>query len=346
VPRARPLRLALVGFGNVGRRFAELLRGPFGRELGRCRVRPIVTGIATGRHGLAIDARGLSLPRALRLVKSGASLAPLHRGARVDEVAGFVRDVPADVLLELSPLDPRRGEPATTHARLALRRGIHVVTANKGPVAFARRSLMALARRNGVQFRHEGAVMDGAPIFNLHERCLPGTRILGFRGLLNATTTRILSRMEEGGSFEAALRAAQRAGVAEADPTHDIDGWDAAVKGCALANALMDADLRPRQVRRRGIGRITPAELKRARRRGERVRLVVRGWRRAGRVIVEVGPERIPADDLLASRGADGVLVLETDLMGEVGIWEGKGGVDQTAYALFSDLVATLGGLP
>ncbi len=342
----RRLRLALVGFGNVGRRFAELLPGPFGRELRRRGVQPVVTGIATGRHGIAVDPRGLRLARALLLVRRGESLASLHRGAPLASVARFVGRVPADVLLEISPLDPRRGEPATAHVRAALRRGMHVVTANKGPVAFARRSIRALARGRGVQFRHEGAVMVGTPIFNLHERCLPGTRVLGFRGLLNATTTRILSRMEGGGSFDAALREAQRAGVAEADPRHDIDGWDAAVKGCALANALMGADLRPRQVRRTGIAQITPADLKRARRRGECVRLVVRGRRRAGRAAVAVRPERIPASDVLASAGADGVLVLETDLMGEVGIWEGKGGVDQTAYALLSDLVAIAGGLP
>jgi homoserine dehydrogenase len=215
-----------------------------------------------------------------------------------------------------------------------------VVTANKGPVAFALRSLRSLARRRGRSFLHEGAVMDGAPIFNLHRRCLFGVQVRGFRGLLNATTTRILSRMELGVSFQAALREAQRAGVAEADPRHDVDGWDAAVKGCAIANALMGAALRPRDVRRRGIAGVTAAELRRARRSGARVRLVVRGRRRRGRVLVSVAPERLPVGDLLVSSGADGVLVLETDLMGELGIWEGAGGVDQTAYALLSDLVA------
>ncbi len=336
----RPLRIALVGFGNVGRRFAELLPGPYGRVLRANGVRPVVTGIATGRHGLAVDARGLSLPRALRLVRGGRPLAALHRGPALDRVTDFVRRVPADVLVEISPLDPRRGEPATSHVRAALRRGLHVVTANKGPVAFARSSLLALARRRRRLFLHEGAVMDGTPIFNLHARCLPGARVLGFRGVLNSTTTRILSRMEEGVPFDAALREAQAAGVAEADPRNDIEGWDAAVKGCAIANALMEADVRPRSVRRRGIAGITLADVARARSAGERIRLVVRG-RRAGRgVQITVAPERIPIGDLLVTPGADGILVLETDLMREIGIWEGPGGVDQTAYAILSDLVA------
>ncbi len=337
----RTLRIALVGFGNVGRRFAELLPGPYGRVLRASGVRPVVTGIATGRHGLAIDPRGMSPRSALRLVRAGRSLAALHRGAPLARVADFVRRVPADVLVEITPLDPRRGEPATSHVRAALRRGLHVVTANKGPVAFARRTLLALARRRRRLFLHEGAVMDGTPIFNLHERCLPGARILGFRGVLNSTTTRILSRMEEGATFDVALREAQAAGVAEADPQNDVDGWDAAVKGCAIANALMGADLRPRAVRRRGIAGITMADVRRGRAAGERIRLVVRG-RRSGRrgVRVAVAPERIPIGDLLVTPGADGILVLETDLMREIGIWEGPGGVDQTAYAILSDLVA------
>ena len=109
---------------------------------------------------------------------------------------------------------------------------------------------LRLAERRGRLFLHEGAVMDGMPLFNAVERCLPGARVLGFRGLVNSTTTRILSRMEEGVPFDDALREAQAAGVAEADPRHDLEGWDAAVKACALANALMGADVRPAQVER------------------------------------------------------------------------------------------------
>jgi homoserine dehydrogenase len=259
-------------------------------------------------------------------------------------VAAFIRRVPADVLFEITPLEPRSGEPAIGHARRALGRGLHVVTANKGPVAYARRALLALARRRGVRFLHEGAVMDGTPIFNLAERCLPGARVTGFRGLLNSTTTRILSRMERGGSAQEALREAQAAGVTEADPSHDLEGWDAAVKGCVLANALMGAEVRPPQVRRRGITAITGAQARAALRSGHRLRLIVRAVRGPKGVAVSVAPERVPVGDFLVSAGSDGALVLGTDLMGEVGIWEGAGGVDQTAYALLSDLLAVLDG--
>jgi homoserine dehydrogenase len=336
----RTLRIALLGFGNVGRRFAALLDGEYGRVLRAAGARPIVTGIATARHGTAIRARGLDPSACLALVRAGRSLDVLHRGKAVASAADFIRRVPAQVLVEITPLDARRGEPATTHVRLALGRGLHVVTANKGPVAFALRALQALARRKRRLFLHEGVVMDGTPVFNLARRCLPGARVLGFRGTLNSTTSHILGRMEEGRSAAEALREAQAAGIAEADPTLDLEGWDAAVKGCALANGLMGASLRPAQVRRAGIGGITAEDVRTASAEGFRMRLVVRGARRGRSVQVAVRPERIPLGDPLSGPGADAALVLETDLMGEIGLVERGGSVDQTTYALLSDLLS------
>ena len=335
----REIRLALVGFGNVGRRFAERLGGPYARSLREAGVRARVTGIATARHGIAIDPAGLDLRRALRRVARGESLAPMHRAAAVRDARGFLAAVPADVLLELTPLDPRTGRPAIDHVRQALRRGLHVVTANKGPVAFARRPLLKLAARQERLFLHEAAVMDGTPVFNLAERCLRGARILSFRGTLNSTTNLVLSRMEEGLEAEAAVREAQAIGIAEADPRNDLDGWDAAVKGCALANALLGATLRPAEVRRQGIAGLGGRDARRAVREGFRLRLVVRGVRAGRRVAVQVWPERIPLGDPLSGSGPDAALVLETDLMGEIGVFERGATVDQTAYGVLSDLL-------
>jgi homoserine dehydrogenase len=337
--RLRPLRLALIGFGHVGRRFAALLGGPYGRILGRAGVTVRITAIATAHHGLAVDGRGLPLARALGLVGDGHSLAPLHRGKPLASVRALIERAPYDVLVELSPLEPLAGEPATGHVAAALRRGRHVITANKGPVAHAARRLRALARRHGVRFLHEGAVMDGFPIFNLAERCLRGATVRAFRGVLNSTTTRILSRMEVGVPFDVALGEAQAAGVAEADPAFDLDGWDAAVKACALANALMGASLRPVDVERLSVREVTAEAVARATGEGKRWRLVARAQRDGRQVTARVAPEELPLGDLLVSSGADGVLVLDTDLMGEVGLWEGAGGVDQTTYAVLSDLL-------
>lgn len=336
---ARDIRIALVGFGNVGRRFVEHLRGPYVPALQAAGARVRVTGIATARHGLAIDARGIDLGLALRLVAKGRSLETLHRGPRAGDVRAFIGRVPADVLVEVTTLDPRSGQPATGHVRQALGRGMHVITANKGPVAFALRPLKALAARKKRLFLHEGTVMDGTPVFNLVERCLRGARVVSFRGTLNSTTNLVLSRMEEGLTRSAAVKEAQALGIAEADPSNDLEGWDAAVKGCALANGLMGASVRPSQVRRRGIAGLTSLDVRRAARAGARVRLVVRGARQKGRVRVRVAPERVPFGDPLSGSGPDAALVLETDLMGEIGVFEHGATVDQTAYALLSDLL-------
>jgi homoserine dehydrogenase len=298
-----------------------------------------VTGIATRTHGIAIDPRGLDLRRAVDLVRSGRSLAPLHRGAPVSTSRQFIKRVPADVLVEITPLDPHRGQPATAHVRAALSRGLHVVTANKGPVAFALKGLQVLARRRRRLFLYEGAVMDGTPVFNLVARCLPGVKVLSFRGTLNSTTNLILSRMEEDRAKKEALAEARALGIAEADASNDLEGWDAAVKVCALANALMGLKTRPSDVRRRGIGGLTPARLRRALRQGKRIRLVARGRRFGHTVELTVRPEAIPLGDPLSGTGPDTALVLETDLMGEIGVFERGGTVDQTAYALLSDLL-------
>ncbi len=333
------LRIAFVGFGSVGRRFAERLAGPYARVLRSAGVKPRITGIATARHGSAVDARGLPIGRCLAAVRAGRSLGAFHRGAPVGSGMDFIRRVPADVLVEATPLDPRRGQPAVDHVRAALRRGLHVVTANKGPLAFAYRSLKRLAERRARRFLFESAVMDGAPVFNMVERCLPGARVIGFRGTLNSTTSLVIDRMEQGATASAAVREAQSMGIAEADPSHDLDGWDAAVKGCALARVLMGASVPIARVHRRGIRGLSAAAVRAAAREGRHFRLVTRAERVRGGVRVSVAPESLPASDPLCGAGSDSALVLETDLAGEIAVLERGGTVEQTAYGLLADLV-------
>ena len=233
----RPLRIALVGFGHVGRRFAERLGGPYARALRAEGVEPVVTGIATGRHGLAVDADGLSVRRALALVRAGRSLAALHRGPALPSVAAFVRRVPADVVVELTPLDPRRGQPAIDHVRAALRRGLHVVTANKGPVAFAHERLKRLAARRG---RRSSTNRRSWTALRLQPgRALPSRRAGRRPGTLNSTTS--LSDPDGGGSEPGCRGSRSAAWACGGGPCQRPDGWDAAVKGCALARVLLGA---------------------------------------------------------------------------------------------------------
>ncbi|HEX8088089.1 MAG TPA: homoserine dehydrogenase, partial [Blastocatellia bacterium] len=212
--------------------------------------------------------------------------------------------------------------------------------ANKGPIAFAHRELSRLAGERGVSFRFEGTVMDGAPIFNLAEYCLPVARVLGFCGLLNSTTNVILAGMELGRSFDESLAEARRLGIAEANADYDIDGWDAAVKAVALANVLMSADARPSDVERAGIRGVTSEDLRSAGRDGNRIRLVARAEILGGKLRLDVGPKAVPlASPLGCASGASNVLAISTDLMGELTIFEKDPGVEQTAYALLSDMM-------
>ncbi len=259
--------------------------------------------------------------------------------AREAQASGSARPL---VVVETTVLDVKAGQPAIDHVRAGLAAGAHVITANKGPVAFVYAELDALARASGRAFSFEGAVMDGIPIFNLVRETLPVVRVSGFSGVVNSTTNFIITAMEGGQTFARALAEMQAAGIAEADASLDVDGWDAAAKASALANVLLGANITPHEVERTGIGDLTGEEVRRAVERGHHLKLVARGSRRGGRVNVRVGVEEVPADHLFATLdGQQNALVLETDLLGEFSIVQLGGGLIQTAYALVSDL-ATL----
>ncbi len=257
--------------------------------------------------------------------------------ASVDE---FLVKTQPEVAIEITTLNPESGEPAISHIRAAFARQIHVITANKGPIAHAYRALQAEARRQQVEFRFESTVMDGTPIFSNVRNNLPGVKIAGFRGVLNSTSKVVLDAMRRGFSMEEGIRQAQEMGVAEADPWYDIDGWDAAAKAAALANVLMDAGTTPQQVERRGLRDMDPEEPARLATVGKTVQLVCSGERAGESVRLQVRPEVLAETDLLATaRGTSNMLLLDTDLMGTIGTISINPGVEQTAYGLFSDLV-------
>jgi homoserine dehydrogenase len=285
-----------------------------------------ITGIHTLRHGTAVDAAG---------VKDAEAFGP--RAASVEE---FLEAARADIAVELTTLNPVNGEPAVSHIRAAIARGMHVVTANKGPIAHCYAELRDEAARAGVGFRFESAVMDGAPVFNLWRHTMPGVRVLGFTGVLNSTTKVVIETMEGGGSFEDGLAAARAMGITEADGTFDVEGWDAAAKTAALANVLMDARVTPQEVSTRGISRLTPERVREIAAGGKTVRLVSRGKRSAKGASLRVRAEVLKRDDLLAcTPGTSNLLLFHTDLMGTFGTVSIEPGVEQTAFGVFSDLV-------
>jgi homoserine dehydrogenase len=304
----------------VGRAFARLL------ETQR-KVFPFrIVAVHTLRHGSAFDQRGLPIEPSF--------------GPRCGSVEEFLDRARPNIVVEITTLNPATGEPAISHIRAAFARSIHVITANKGPIAHAYSALMEDARRAGVEFRFESIVMDGAPVFNLVRNNLPGCKIRGFTGVVNSTTNVVIQALENGRTLAEGIEEAQRIGIAEADASYDIDGWDAAAKTAALANVLMDARMTPLDVDRRGIGRLTPEKVAELKKQGKRVRLVARARMVKDAVKLRVRAEVLDDTDILASvRGTSNILVLDTDLMGKVGTVELSPGVEQTAYGIFSDLV-------
>lgn len=339
------LTLVLIGFGNVARRFVKLL----GETADRLDFTWRIVGISTRHHGSVVDGDGIDLRRALTTVEARQSLDRLDPAPRersgidvIRQVADAFADDAAEgrlVCVETTVLDIDRGEPAVSHVRAALEGQAHVVTANKGPAAFAYHELEALAESVDRVFLFEGAVMDGVPVFNLVRETMPAITIEGFRGVINTTCNFILSELERGNEFDRALADMQARGIAEADPTLDIDGWDAAAKTSALVNALMGSVMSPHHVTRTGIRDVTGADVREAVGRNKRIRLVASAVRQGGKVKARVEPEMLDrADPLAGLVDLNNALYLSTDLLGEIGIVQRGGSLTQTAYALLSDV--------
>jgi len=343
--------LILIGFGNVARRFVALLdeqRHTLARRYG---LTTRVVGIATRRHGCVYGSSAAVSGFSRTLTAGRMQDGPSKGGHFVPATTlDFLRDALTRsraaarqrrlVVVETTTLDIARGEPATRHIRAALAGGAHVITANKGPAAFAYRALARAAARADRRFLFEGAVMDGVPVFNLVRETLPAVNVIGFRGVVNSTTNFILTAMEQGQPFAAALAEMQARGIAEADASLDVDGWDAAAKTAALANVLLGAGITPHAVARQGITPDAGRRAAEARAGGRRLKLVARARRERRRVTARVSLEELPADDLLAGlEGQQNAIILETDLLEEIAVVQRGGSLTQTAYALLSDLV-------
>jgi len=352
-PGAIPLTVGILGFGRVARALCGLIAEQRER-ISALGVGLRIVAVASRRRGVAEGPEGLDL-EALSAGGRDVPFRPWREGGDEDQGEGedgatFARLAPGDVLVELTTTDVHSGQPAIAHVEAALKAGKHVVTANKGPVAWDYERLRAVASARRRAFLFEAAVMDGVPVFSLVRRCLPGCRVTGVRGVLNSTTNYILDSMAEGLSFEDSLAGAQALGIAEADPSLDIDGWDPAAKLCALANVLMGVRLTPPQVKRCGIRDVRPSDLRAARARGKTVRLIcearLSGHGATGEdpgpvpVAAVVEPREVDATDPLACvTGTSSVLTISTDLLGDLTITEKDPRLAQTAYGVLTDLL-------
>ncbi len=333
------IRIALIGYGNVGQAFARMLmrkKSYIEETFGRT---PVITSICTRSRG------GLICPDGIAFEGFEPEQIPDDLFDPTLDAMAVIRAGEYDVMAELTPIDIMTGQPATDHIRTGLLLGKHVITANKGPLAWAYRELRELAASQGVQFCYEATVMDGTPVYNLTREALMGCRITEVSGIFNATTNFILTEMERGVSFADAVAEGRRQGFVEADPSMDIDGWDAAAKLTALMNVLMDVEITPDQIQRTGIGGITRADIEAAAARGKRIKLLCRGRLVDGAPVGTVEPTLVDRESLPAIMDATSSYVtIDTDLMGATTIIEEpfEPEIDHTAYGVLSDLLRIL----
>ena len=338
---AEKIRVIVCGFGRVGREFARLIhektnfiRTAYGFELSIVGVGELNGSL---HHPGGIDAA----ETAAAFERDGGFSGHPHLEAAWQGL-DLVKAARADVLVETTPTDIRTGEPAMSHIREALFRGIHVVSANKGPFIRAYRELTGLAREKNLELKISAAAAAALPTIDVAETCLAGAEILGIEGVLNGTTNFILSRMRTSGqSYEEALAEAQALGIAETDPTLDVEGFDTANKLALITNVCMGADLRPEDVERTGIAGVSLEEVQGASAAGKIMRLVGASRRdESGRVSARVAPQLLTPDHPLASvEGAEKGITYTSDTMDRVTVVGGKSDPRGAAAALLKDLI-------
>ena len=325
----RTIRIAFLGFGTVGRALNTLLarrREALRREYA---IECLVTGVASRRLGW---------------LAHGAGLDPTTPGGvRCSDIDEWLTLCRPDVVFEAIPLEPHTGQPALDYLRATLRHGAHVVSANKGPVVHGYHELTALASAHHVRYRFESAVMDGAPVFSLMRDCLPLVEVRAVRGVFTSTATVVIEAIELGLSLADGVARAQALGIAEADPSYDIDGWDSAMKLCAVANVLLQGNLRPSDVARTGLWELAESDIRAAQRDGQPFRLVGELTRDSGGgLTARVAPTNCRPDGPLGTiTGATLVMHYESDVFpGGLTVTSRDPDPTTTAYGMLADLVA------
>jgi homoserine dehydrogenase len=336
-------KIALLGFGVVGQGLAEIIRDRGEMLEKSLNFEAQIVAISDVMKGSLYHPDGLDISEALRVVKETGKLDAYPETLGL--IRGWdsfqtIRDCNADTIVEITFTDVKTGQPAIDHCKAAFECGKNVVMSNKGPVALAYQELAELAERNGVRWGFEGTVMSGTPALRMPLVTLAGNEITEVCGILNGTTNYILSQMEEGLSYEAALQEAQTLGYAEADPTSDVEGYDAQYKVVILANVIMNAPLKRDDVSCEGISHLTPQDIIKAQAEGKRWKLLARAKKEGDRVIAKVGPEAIPLTDPLAGiMGATNAVTYHCDLAGPIMLVGAGAGRKETGFSLLIDLI-------
>jgi homoserine dehydrogenase len=333
-------RLAFIGFGVVGQGLAKILKDKQTWLKTKYGFDYSVVAVSDFQKGAVYNEKGLDIDRLLNLVKKTGTINDYPNGTKGWDALKTICDSNANIIIELTYTNVKTGQPAIDHCRDAFKTGKHVVTSNKGPLVVAYRELKDLATKNHVQFRFEGTVVSGTPILNLATKDLAGCHFTSIRGILNGTTNYILSEMEKGQAYQDVLKRAQELGYAEADPTGDVEGWDALAKVVILSNVVLDGNITADQVRREGITGISKNDVETALKSGYRWKLIGETKIENGKIVAKVSPEKLPLSDPLASvMGATNALTFDTDLLGKVTVVGPGAGQKETGFSILTDLL-------
>ncbi len=335
------VRLALIGFGNVGQGLTEIIAAKNENFARQFDIQFQIVAVSDTYWGSVYDPDGLAPDRLLSTVQKREKLATIQ-GAEYDWDANTtVEKSGADALVEVSFTNLETGEPAASFIRAALKQGMDVVTSNKGPIALHYPELSRLAAENGAQIGFEGTVMSGTPTLRMGDEILKAAGVRRIQGILNGTTNYILSCMEDGMAYVDALAEAQAKGYAEADPTGDVEGFDAAGKVVILSNILMGTELTMADIDRSGITKLTPEDIRNAKIDDRRWKLIGTVEKDGDKVIASVQPIPLPMSHPLAAiMGATNAVTFSTDLLGDITLAGPGAGRKETGYALISDLIA------
>ena len=329
-----------MGFGVVGQSFAKLLLSRSADLYSQYGIKPRIVACVDNK-GSAISPGGLDLDRLLEAKKSKGTVAVYEKNSSKFDPMKIIESVEAEVVLECTPTNLDDGEPGISHIISAMRVGKNVITVNKGPLALAFPSLIELANYNGVMLRFSGTVGGGTPILEFAKRCLKGDRIISFRGILNGTTNYILSKMEEGLTYEDALKDAKHRGYAEAVPSLDTDGFDAAAKLVIMANWIMGMKVTMKDVKRIGISGVKVADVKKAAKDGNAIKLIASCDSRR----LDVAPTEVPKKDPICVNSSLNAVTFSSEHSGQQTIiGKGAGGME-TASAVLRDLIEIRDGI-
>jgi len=337
----RSYRLALIGFGTVNKGLVEILRKHNLFLADTYGARYSIVGVCGLKKGSIYDPEGLKIDELLKAARSGDNLETINAPQRGWDVDTLITNSEADIIVEATYTDYHSGQPATGYIRRALECGKHVVTTNKGPIALHYQDLAALARKNNLYLGLEGTVMSGSPAIHLGREVLKSAVIYKIEGILNGTTNYILTQMEHGVDYPTALGEAQRKGYAEADPSGDVDGWDAAGKVAILSSLIFNHPIAIEAVERTGISGLTLQDIQKAQQAGERWKLIGCLEPKNGGLCARVAPLRLSLSHPLANvSGAGNAISYYTRILGQVTLSGPGAGRQETGFAILSDLLA------